>query len=297
MNFTRLRYFHSVAKMRSFRRAAEVLNISQPSLSRQVKILEHECGVELLKRDSTWIVLTPAGELLVSQIGKLLEEVNDLRAAMVNLGAAQHSRLSVGAIQSTLDHPIPAAIAVLHKQHPNLMISVRGSKSSDIIEAVSRGTLEVGIVATPVIDPRIEVELILKERYVAVLPAGHRLTKLKLIQLADIAVERFVTFPRGYLIRQMIDLSSLEDNTSLAVATELESIEAIKALVRFGNAVSILPQSAVMGEIGSVGLHYVPVVSKRLEREVLAVRLASNRSNTLINQFVVALRQVYDAGV
>ena len=211
MNFTRLRYFHSVAKMRSFRRAAEVLNISQPSLSRQVKILEHECGVELLKRDSTRIVLTPAGELLVSQIGKLLEEVNDLRAAMVNLGAAQHSRLSVGAIQSTLDHPIPAAIAVLHQQHPNLMISVRGSKSSDIIEAVSRGPLEVGIVATPVIDPRIEVELILKERYVAVLPAGHRLTKLKLIQLADIAVERFVTFPCGYLIRQMIDLSSLED--------------------------------------------------------------------------------------
>jgi DNA-binding transcriptional LysR family regulator len=68
MNFTHLRYFHSVAKLQSFRRAAEVLGVSQPSLSRQVKILEHECGTELLKRDAKRLVLTQAGELLLSRI-------------------------------------------------------------------------------------------------------------------------------------------------------------------------------------------------------------------------------------
>ena len=173
------------------------------------------------------------------------------------------------------------------------MIAVRGTKSSDIIENVSRGSLDVGIVATPVADPRIEVELISKERYVAVLPSGHRLTQHKVIHLTDMAAEKLITFPRGLVIREMIDLATSEDSASLAVGTEVESTEAIKALVRSGEAVSILPQSAVMGEISALGLNSVPIGSKRLQREIVAARPASNKANTLINQFVEVLRHVY----
>lgn len=293
MNFTRLRYFHSVAKLQSFRRAAEVIGVSQPSLSRQILILEQECGTSLFKRDKKHIILTAAGELLLSRSANLLGEMDDLKRGLADLSAAQSNRILVGAIQSTLDHLIPAAIDIMRKRHPRLRVSVRGSQSSEIVESVSRGLLDVGIVATPIADPRISVELVSRERYFAVLPTSHSHSQHKQLKLADIAQDNFITFPRGFVIRDMIDSASAESGTTLNVIAEIESIEAIKALVRFGSTVSILPESAILGNISAIGLSFVPIDASHLVRDIVAIRLTDEKKSALIDQFVDAMRHAY----
>ena len=293
MNFTRLRYFHAVAKLQSFRRAADTLGISQPSLSRQIQILEHECNAELLKRIAKRVVLTPAGEVLFARLGKLLEEMDDLHASMTSLGNEQRSRLRVGAIQSTLDYPISKTISIFQSRHPKFVVSVRGTKSSDIIEGVSRGLLDVGIIATPVADPRILVEPIIRERYFAVLPTSHALAASKRLEISDLVLERFITFPRGFVIRDMMDLAASDAEVFLPIIAEIESIEAIKSMVRSGLGISVLPGSATLGPVSAGGLCFVPVHSTRLVREIVAARLAESESSAPVSKFVDILRHVY----
>jgi len=293
MNIIRLRYFHSVAKLQSFRRAAEVLGVSQPSLSRQIQILEHECVAQLFKRDTKRIVLTPAGVLLMSRVGKLLEELDDLRQSLATLNFENKNRLIVGTIQTTLDYPIPATISILCDRHPNLSVTVRGSKSIEILDGVSRGQLDVGIIATPVADPRVVIEPIIRESYFAVLPKSHFLAEQKQIRLADLKLERLISFPRNFLIRDMIELAFTDEKIDLTISAEIDSIEAIKSMVRTGSFASILPRSALLGSVSVIGLSFIPIDSKRLVREILAARLETTKDNPLINQFVDVLKHVY----
>ena len=293
MNFTRLRYFHAVAKLQSFRRAADMLGISQPSLSRQIQILEHECNAELLKRIAKRIVLTPAGEMLFVRLGKLLEDMDDLHASMTSLESEQRRRLRLGAIQSTLDYPISRAISVFRGRYPKFVVSVRGTKSSDIIEGVSRGSLDVGIIATPVADPRILVEPIIREKYFVVLPSSHARALAKRLELSDLVSESLITVPRGFVIRDMMDLAMSEEGVIVPIIAEIESIEAIKSMVRNGLGISILPGSATLGPTSASGLCFIPVNSTRLVRDIVAARLASQESNTPVSQFVDILKHIY----
>lgn len=293
MNFSRLRYFQAVATLESFRRAAEVLAISQPSLSRQIKVLEHECGAPLFLRLGNRIQLTPAGELLLDRSAALLSEMDQLRKGIAGLKSGRRRHLMVGAIQSTLDHPIPSAIHILRKRHPGLHIAVRGFQSSEIIERVSRGHLDVCVVATPVVDPRITVELVAREDYVAVVPSDHPLSRERVLPMSAVVDEALITFPKGYVIRDMIDAAATQSDVRLEAVVELESIEAIKALVRLGVGISILPRSATLGNVTAAGLTFVQMDSSILMRDIVAARLRTQIGNALIDHFVDAMKHVY----
>jgi len=293
MNFSRIRYFQAVATLQSFRRAAEVLAISQPSLSRQIKVLEHECGAPLFLRLGNRIQLTPAGELLLDRSAALLSEMDQLRKGIAGLKSGRRRHVVVGAIQSTLDHPMPAAIHIMRKRHPGLHIAVRGFQSSEIIERVSRGHLDVCIVATPVVDPRITVELIAREDYVGVVPADHPLSRERELPMSAVADEAIITFPKGYVIRDMIEAAAAQAGVRLEAAVELESIEAIKALVRHGVGISILPRSATLGSVTAAGLTFIRMSSSILMRDIVAARLRTQLGNALIDQFVDAVKHVY----
>jgi DNA-binding transcriptional LysR family regulator len=293
MNFNRIRYFQSVATLQSFRRAAEVVGISQPSLSRQIKILEHECGAALFHRVSNRIHLTPTGQLLLDRSASLLAEMEQLKKGISDLQSGERAHLVVGAIQSTLDHPIPAAINIMRKRHPGLHIAVRGSQSIEIIERVSRGHLDVCVVATPVADPRIIVELLAREHYAAVVPATCSLARQAKVKIRDLAAETLITFPKGFGIRDMIDAAALKTGVRLEAVVELESIEAIKALVGYGAGISILPRSATLCSLSRSGVAIVAIDDPILVRDIVAARLASQLNNSLIDQFVDALKHVY----
>ena len=292
MNFRRLKYFHAVARQGSFRRAASVLRISQPALSRQIQIFEREIGTRLFSRAAKRATLTPAGDILFGHSSRLLDEIEAVLEEIRRLGDRRKNELTLGAIQSTLDHVLPRAIDQVHRHYPQLHLTVQGFRSDEIIDRVARGALDLGVVATPVSDPRLDVEIIAEDRFVAVVSSTHRLAGAATTTLEDVLAEPLITFPRSYVIRQVIAAAAAAEDLRTEVAVELEIIEAIKALVRSNVGVSILPAVAVLGESGAGPLRAIPFADQRLRREIACIRRASEEQAPGARYLVAAIGEV-----
>jgi len=140
----RLEYFAAVARHGSFTRAANALWITQSALSQQVRRLEAELGVALLRRTPRGAELTPAGEELLPRAEAILAEVAAARADLDRHAGVTRGRVRVAA--TTMDSPgLPAALAAFHREHPGLQIALRHAPAGEIGALVSSGAIEVGV--------------------------------------------------------------------------------------------------------------------------------------------------------
>jgi len=271
MNLQRLRYFRAAAEFGSLRKTAEALQLSQPALSRQIQILEHEMGAPLFLRADKRLLLTPAGSLLADRARTILDEVDAVHRDIAAISRQRRSHISVGAIQSTCTYLLPKAIRAFRARYPSVQIVVQGSRSAEIIERVGRRTLDVGIVAAPIHDPRLVSYPLAKDPFVLVTALSHRFATARRLGIDDVAAEPFVTFPRGFLIRETIEGAFLAAGFDFDVVVETESIEAIKELVRQGGGVSLLPRTALIGERDRRELAAVELHGDSMVRDIIAI--------------------------
>jgi LysR family transcriptional regulator, benzoate and cis,cis-muconate-responsive activator of ben and cat genes len=149
MDLRQLRYFVAVARERNFTRAAELLHIAQPPLSRQIQLLEEELGVALLFRNSRPVRLTEAGRLFYEQAMQVLGRVEQMRDATRRVGLNQQSVLSIGFVASTLYGGLPTLVRKLRQHAPDLDIQLLELMSQQQIATMKEGRIDVGIRIPP----------------------------------------------------------------------------------------------------------------------------------------------------
>lgn len=198
MEFRHLTYFVAVAELLHFRKAAELLHIAQPALSQQIVKLERELGVTLLTRTSRSVELTDAGRLFLDDARRLLDLRDKAVQAVKNRADGTSGTLRIAYVG-------PAAYSVLHvvigayrKARPDVDLRLIELTNTEQLDALSSGTLDVGIGRLPIRDPRFTTRPIFTEPVVVMLPANHRFAArdaaVPLISLAD---EDFIIVPRA----------------------------------------------------------------------------------------------------
>ena len=172
MELRRLEYFVAVARHGQFTRAAEELWVTQSALSQQVRRLEAELGVELLRRTPRGVELTAAGEDLLPRAEAILAAAADARAALDRHAGATRGRVRVAA--TTMDTPgLPAALAAFHRAHPGLQIALRHAPAQETAALVASGAADVGVASLhgpP--PPGVDAVALAEQRLVALLPPG-----------------------------------------------------------------------------------------------------------------------------
>jgi DNA-binding transcriptional LysR family regulator len=146
MELRHFRYFLSVAKYLNFTKAAAELNVSQPPLSRQVKDLERELGVELFIRDQTGVRLTPAGEFLKKELQPIMDDIASLCRATRMLGNPNASSLRIGCVNSLSANFMPSLMRYALAAFPDLVTDIRIMYSKAQSDALKSGTIDLGIV-------------------------------------------------------------------------------------------------------------------------------------------------------
>jgi DNA-binding transcriptional LysR family regulator len=192
----RLQYFLAVARERNFTRAAERLHIAQPALSRQVKLLEQELGVELLHRTTHDFELTQAGEFLLERGPGLLSAADELWRGVRTYGTGERGGVTVAYGASASYETAPRLLQALADRHPGITMTTAVKSVNEIVEGLRDGSVDMGLVRCPPSVPGLEARRIRWERQGVLLRRDHRLASRSTLAVRDLGAETLLLHPR-----------------------------------------------------------------------------------------------------
>jgi DNA-binding transcriptional LysR family regulator len=245
MELRHLRYFVTVAEELNVSRASARLRISQPAVSRQLRDLEEELGVELFHRQKSGLKLTPAGEAFLANARDLLRRSGDAVKQMATFGARTKQSLTVGYFAPVLSSLLTPALRRFSQQHPEVEVVLRELSPAEQLNLLRREHLDLALIGNPC--PEVEREFAVTELsripFQAVLPDNHLLTFRKRIALAELADESFIGFAEETFPGR---------NTAICAACQkvgftprfrhrVENLSALLALVAAGKGVTLAP--------------------------------------------------------
>ncbi len=192
----RLQYFVAVAQERNFTRAAERLHVAQPALSRQVRLLEQELGVELLHRTTHEFELTEAGEFLLERGPALLSTAEELWRSVRTYGTGERGQVVVAYGASASYETAPRLLHALAESHPGITITTAVKTVAEIVAGLSDGSIDLGLVRCPPHAVGLEARTIRREPQGLVVRRDHRLASRADVGLVDLADEKLLLHPR-----------------------------------------------------------------------------------------------------
>ena len=255
MELRQIRSSLSIAETLHFGRTAELIHLSQPALSLQIRALEQEVGVRLLERNRRKTELTAAGrafrEAAIRGVSQLDRAIRNARlAADGKLGL-----LRIGFISTAGSELVPAIIRRFRELNPEVEFSLRNILTAEQIQMLEGGALDVGFLRLPIGGhTQLGVEIIHREPFVLVVPASHELAKRKKVRLKEVVGEDFVMYDRTHapgfhdLIFGMLRQAGIVPN----VRQSAGEMPTLISLVAAGMGISILPRSAVKHSAAAV---------------------------------------------
>ena len=198
MELRHLRYFVAVARERSFTRAARILNIAQPPLSRQIQQLEQQLGVTLIERGARPMQLTEPGRLFYEQAVQALDRIDDMQATVQRLKDGKRRRFSMGFVGSTLYGYLPELIRTYRAARPGTELALLEMTTIEQIAALKEGRIDVGFGRITVDDPAITRTLLRSETLTAALPLNHSALHADgPLRLPVLAAETLIIYPKA----------------------------------------------------------------------------------------------------
>ena len=250
MTLTELRYITAVARELHFGRAAEACFVSQPTLSVAVRKLEDELGVLLFERNASEVSVTPAGEKIVEQALRVLEEAEVIKQIAAQGQDQLVGPLRLGAIHTIGPYLFPGLIPNLHDMAAEMPLFVEEDSTASLTEKLKQGRLDVILISPPYDEPGILTLPLYEEPFVVLLPVSHPLTAHETIDRQQLALEPMLLLGSGNCFREQViaacpDCLGREGSEgSLPHTLEGSSLETIRHMVASGMGITVLPCTA-----------------------------------------------------
>ncbi|MEC3957256.1 LysR substrate-binding domain-containing protein [Nocardia sp. CDC153] len=260
MQLQQLSYFLAVARTQHFTRAADALGVAQPSLSKQIRVLETELGAPLFSRARGNITLTPAGEALLPLANRILADVDTARLEVQELVGLRHGRVRLGATPSLCSGLLGAALRHYHDAYPGIRLLVEEGGSRDLIRQLTRGELDLALVILPLPeDTPLATTPILRDDLVVAARLDdaslHGRTRLRVTDLRD---RPLVMFRQGYDLRETTIGACRAAGFEPRFAVEGGEMDAVLRFVEVGLGVAVVPSTVLAGR---PGLHGIPLTA------------------------------------
>lgn len=253
MELRHLRYFLVVAEEQHFTRAAERLNMQQPPLSHQIRLLEKELGFDLFRRHPKGASLTAGGLVFVEEAKTILERVEQASQRAGRAAQGFEGALSIGFTSSAAAHPlIPSIIRAYRNAYPGVHLALSEGNAAELTEGVESGAVSIAFLRQPVSRPRnVKFLQLLEEEMLLILPVGHRLAPrpvkngMPSVSLKLLVDEEFILVRRRGAPGLYGDLIDACENAGFTpkIASEVERMLTNISLVAAGAGVSVVPAS------------------------------------------------------
>ena len=269
MNLRTLRYFVAIADAGSFTAAATVVSIAQPALTRQLRDLEAELGVQLLQRSARGVRLTQEGATLYESARRMLAEAARVRQQLSS-GGASESTVVLGVSPTLTRVLLPGVFERCHHGLAGVRLVVREAFTPQLLEGLERGLVDMAVVTNPEPNRILALQPLLAEPFALITPADRDVPSV--VPLGPLArIPLLMTrLHRGIVERTLAPLGA-----HLNIQAEIDSVDAIRELVLQGRWATIMPVSVFkeqrggtvrLSEISGVQLHRMLVLATRIER-------------------------------
>ena len=266
MHLETLKIFCDLADLRSFSKTAEKHILSQSAVSQQLAQMElaHKC--QLINRKKRPIELTKAGQLLYHASKDILDRYEQLKNELRTLQKSPVSRINVAAIFSIGMHTLPDYLKKFMVSYPDVNVHVEYLSAQRIYELVLTGDIDIGLVAVPKRDKKLDVYDFEDEPLVLVCNQNHPLSHEPEVDIHRLQFERFIAFEKNVPTRAWIDSILERYNIVVRPVMEFDNIETIKRAVEIKSGVSIMPKTAILQEVSSGTIKAIPFSNENFIR-------------------------------
>ena len=271
-----LQAFAAVADTGNFRKAAELIHISQPAFSRRIDKLEGALGVSLLERSTRKVELTAIGRDFARKTRQLLDDLDATLMGIRDVSATRMGEVTVACVPSAASYFLPGVIKRYHLAYPNIRVRIFDAGANEVLAAVARGEADFGLNFIGSQEADLEFEVILEEPFVAACRRDHPLARRKSVAWNELRAYDFMTVGKSSGNRLLMDLALAGVPDRPAWIYEAQHVMTLLGLVEAGLGVAALPRLAMPGKDHPI-LASVPLTDPVVTRRVGLIR-RRNRS-------------------
>jgi DNA-binding transcriptional LysR family regulator len=293
MELRQLRSFCSIAQTLSFGRSAELIHLSQPAISLQIKALEEELGVKLFERNRRTTSLTPAGLVFQRSTDAILRALDEATRDVRQTESGHRGLLRIGFISTAGHEIVPELIRKFRDLYPEVQFSLRNILTTDQIDLLGNDTIDVGFLRLPIGEqPKLKVIPIHREGFVVALPALHRLARRKNISLNDLRDDHFVMYERRHApgFHDLLLGAMNEAGIVPRIVQTAGEMPTLVSLVDSGIGVAILPASALRHKPDSV---IACTLTDAMPSSDIGVVIRRQDRSSLLNNFMDLIERTF----
>lgn len=261
MSDRRLQVFHAVAGVLSFTRAAELLNMTQPAVTHQIRQLEADFDTRLFDRENNRISLTAAGEQVLEYANQIIALYGEMHESVKSLTGDTSGLVTLGASTTIAEYMLPGLLGDFLKKFPNVQVRLRVANTDAVVSMVGDNSIDLGIVEGVVNNQYLLVEDCQADELRVIVPPGHALARNQTLDPAELLNHPFISREEGSGTRSVISRYLEQHHLSeeqLIQSFELGSTEAIKGAVQAGMGISIVSAAALAKEVKLQQLVSIP---------------------------------------
>ncbi|TCI85547.1 LysR family transcriptional regulator [Tenacibaculum sp. M341] len=292
IEFRHFKYFLAVAEDLHFRKAAERLFISQPGLSRQIKQMEEDLGIQLFVRHNRKVQLTPVGVYLKKELTQHLKNINYSLEYAKLLQEGKLGTLKFGYVGSAMQHIIPEILVRFKKNHSDVTFSFKEMDNQKQIAQLLTNDIDIGFVRLDRAPRDIEMAAILKEPFCLVLPKNHPINNSNYKNLSQLKDEPFILFDPSYSPSYYEKVMQIFDDSGFSPIISHNTIHAasIYKLVENNFGLSIVPKSLQQGY--DVNVKFIEL-NEIEQRTTLSVVWNKQNRNPILNSLVEEIKKAF----
>ncbi|MBI3192480.1 MAG: LysR family transcriptional regulator [Pedosphaera parvula] len=286
-----LKVFCDLSETESFTKAAHINSVTQSAVSQQISSLERHFKSILIERSKKKFRLTREGQVLYDYSKQIVQSYESLHNKIAEIKDVVSGNIRLATIYSIGLHDLPPYIKKFLKVHPTVNVHVEYRRSNQVYEDVLGNTVDLGLIAFPHRDPRLEIIPLHKDPMVLICHPNHTFAKLKTVKVADLAEQKFIGFEPDIPTRRALDKIFKEQKIHVNNVMEFDNIETVKRAVEIDAGISIVPRNTITQELNKQTLSEVKVEGTAMFRTLAAIYKKTKVLSPAMKQFLGILKE------
>ncbi len=291
MQIESLKVFCDLTETESFTKAAQINHITQSAVSQQISSLERQFKSLLIERSKKKFRLTREGQVLYEASKQIVQTYESLHSRLQELKDIISGTIRVATIYSIGLHDLPPYIKRYLKSYPTVNVHVEYRRANQVYDDVLGNVVDLGLVAYPVRDPKLELVPLRKEMMVVICHPQHPLAKSKSVKASAIAGQKFVAFEPDIPTRKAVDKILRERGVQVMPVMEFDNVETVKRAVEIDAGIAIVPLGTVTQELAKQTLAAVQLEDADIHRPLAVIYKKNKVLSTAMKQFIAMLKE------